>query len=213
MMVPDPGYFAQVREVCDRQGALLIIDEVQSGLGRTGRLWAIEHFSVAPDIMVIGKGLSGGLYPVTATCFRAELEVVFQRAPFVHISTFGGAEVGCPVALKVLEISSDPGFLAHVGAMADLFADGFKDFRAQHPSTLVGLRQLGLMMGIELADQQLGPLFTKAAYDHGLLAVYANNDPRVVQLLPPLIIEEELVYDILARVEQALGTLERMVAG
>jgi putrescine aminotransferase len=213
ILVPDTNYFRYVRELCDRHGALLIIDEVQSGLGRTGRLWGIEHFGVAPDVMVIGKGLSGGLFPITATCFRPELETVFQRAPFIHISTFGGAEVGCPVALKVLELSSDPAFLRRVGEIARLFQTGFRSLRAAHPAVLVGLRQLGLMMGIELVHPQLGPLFTKAAFDHGLLAIYANNDPRVVQLLPPLIVDRALADEILDRVDQALGTLERIAGG
>ena len=104
MPVPDHDFFSRVRELCDRHGALLIVDEVQTGLGRTGKLWGIEHFGVVPDIVVIGKGLSGGLYPMSATCFRGKYESVFQPDPFIHISTFGGAEVGCPVALKVLEI-------------------------------------------------------------------------------------------------------------
>ncbi len=126
MPIPAADYFPAVRALCDRAGALLIIDEVQAGLGRTGRLWGIEHYGVAPDILVIGKGLSGGVYPMAATCFSAALEAVFHPDPFVHISTFGGAEAGCPVARRVLEISSAPAFLAHVVGLADLFAVGFR---------------------------------------------------------------------------------------
>ena len=122
MPVPDRDFFANARALCDRYGALLIVDEVQTGLGRTGQLWGIEHFDVVPDIIVIGKGLSGGLYPMSATCFREKYESVFQPDPFIHISTFGGAEVGCPVALKVLEITSDQRFLQHVQDIAALFA-------------------------------------------------------------------------------------------
>ncbi len=211
MPIPDEGYFAAVRTLCDARGSLFIDDEVQSGLGRTGRLWAIEHFGVRPDIMVIGKGLSGGLYPITATCFRAEIERVFQADPFIHVSTFGGAEVGCPVALRVLEISAAPAFLEHVNRLAAEFRHGFEDLKARHPALLIGLRQLGLMMGIEMANAYCGPLFTKAAYDQGLLSVYANNDPRVAQLLPPLIIGPDLVGDILERVDRALTQVESML--
>ncbi|MFN3762761.1 MAG: aspartate aminotransferase family protein [Anaerolineae bacterium] len=211
--VPDPDYFPQVRDLCDRYGALLIVDEVQTGLGRTGRLWGIEHYDVVPDMMVIGKGLSGGIYPITATCFRAELESVFHPDPFIHISTFGGAEVGCPVALKVLEISSQPTFLKHVQEMAGLFAEGFQRLKARHPHVLVRLRQLGLMMGIEMVSPYAGPLFSKAAYDNGLLSVYATIDPRVAQLLPPLNIDETLVDEILERVDASLTVVEHMLAG
>lgn len=211
--VPDPDYFPQVRRLCDEFGALFIADEVQTGLGRTGRLWGIEHFRVAPDIMVIGKGLSGGIYPITATCFRAELESVFHPDPFIHISTFGGAEVGCPVALKVLEISSQPAFLRHVQELADIFAEGFARLKARHPQVLVRLRQLGLMMGIEMVSPYAGPLFSKAAYDNGLLSVYAYNDTRVAQLLPPLVIDHALAGEILERVDASLTMVEQMLAG
>ncbi len=210
--VPDPDYFPKVRELCDQYGALFIADEVQTGLGRTGRLWGIEHYGVVPDIMVIGKGLSGGIYPITATCFRAELESVFHPDPFIHISTFGGAEAGCPVALKVLEISFQPAFLQHVRELAGIFAEGFQRLKARHPKVLVRLRQLGLMMGIEMASPYAGPLFSKAAYDNGLLSVYANNDTRVAQLLPPLIIDEALAGEILERVDASLTMVERMLA-
>ena len=213
IVVLDTEFFLKARELCDRYGTLLIIDEVQSGLGRTGKLWAIEHYGVEPDVMVIGKGLSGGIYPITATCFKAEHEVVFQKDPFIHISTFGGAEVGCPVALKVLEISSSPTFLGNVQAVAGIFATGFEDLKAKHPDILVGLRQLGLMMGIEMANQYCGPAFSRAAYDNGLLSIYANNDPRVAQLLPPLTIDAALAEEIIDRVDRALGVVETMLAG
>jgi putrescine aminotransferase len=211
--VPARDFFARARALCDRYGALLISDEVQTGLGRTGKLWGIEHFGVVPDIMVIGKGLSGGLYPMSATCFREKYESVFQPDPFIHISTFGGAEVGCPVAMKVLEIVSDQHFLQHVQDIAALFAEGFDALKAKYPEVLVGLRQLGMMMGIEMVDEQCGPLFSKVAFDHGLLSVYANNDLRVSQLLPPLIIDRALAAEILDRVDQTLQVITAILYG
>ena len=213
ILVPEPDYLPQVRALCDRHGALLIIDEIQTGLGRTGKLWGLEHFGVTPDIMVLGKGLSGGIYPMSATCFRGELESVFHEDPFIHISTFGGAEVGCPVALQVLDMAADPQFLAHVTDLAAFFAQGFAELQPKHPHVLVRLRQLGLMMGIEMVNEYCGPLFSKAAYDHGLLSVYAYNDPRMAQFLPPLIIDQTLAEDILRRVDAALTAVTRMLGG
>jgi putrescine aminotransferase len=211
MPMPPPGYLARVRELCEQHGALLILDEIQAGLGRTGRLWAFQHYDCRPDILVIGKGLSGGLYPMAATCLRADLEAVFHDDPFIHISTFGGAEVACPVALHVLNLSSDPAFLQHVRELAAQFAEGFVELRARHPQLLVGLRQLGLMMGIEMVDPICGPLFSKAAYDHGILSVYAYNDTRVAQFLPPLIIDQALAAELLERVDAALGQVAAMM--
>ena len=211
MPIPDPDFYAQARDLCRRSGALLIVDEVQTGLGRTGRLWGIDHFGVVPDIMVIGKGLSGGIYPMSATCFSSELEGFFHDNPFIHVSTFGGAEVGCPVALAVLEESSRPEFLDHVNTLAGIFTDGFAKLREKHPEILVGLRQLGLMMGIEMVNGHCGPFMSKACYDNGVLSVYANNDTRVSQLLPPLIIDEDLAFEIIERVDRALDDTKRFL--
>ncbi len=211
VLVAEPGYFQQVRDLCTACQALLIVDEVQTGLGRTGKLWGIEHYGVEPDIMVIGKGLSGGLYPMSATCLREDLEAVFHPDPFIHISTFGGAEVGCPVALRVLDITSRPEFLEHVQRLAASFAAGFEQLKAQHGGVLVGLRQLGLMMGIEMVDERCGPLFSKAAYESGFLSVYAYNDPKVAQFLPPLNIDITVAEEILARVDRALQMVERFL--
>lgn len=206
--IPDAGYLPALRRQCDKSGALLIIDEVQAGLGRTGRLWGIEHFEVQPDILVTGKGLSGGIYPISATCFSEKLESVFHADPFIHISTFGGAEVGCPVALKVLDITARPDFLAHVQEIAAIFTAGFDELKTRHPRILVRLRQLGMMMGIEMASPGFGPLFSKAAFDCGLLSVFANNDTRVAQLLPPLTIDRALAGEIIERVDRALTSME-----
>jgi len=204
MPIPPADFFPQVRKLCSEHGALLISDEVQTGLGRTGKLWGIEHFDTVPDIMVIGKGLSGGIYPMSATCFKKELESFFHENPFIHVSTFGGAEVGCPVALAVLEESSRTEFLEHVRELAKVFAEGFEELKRKHPTILVGLRQLGLMMGIETVNEQCGPIMTKVCYDHGILSIYANNDRRVSQLLPPLTIDKKLAYEIVERLDGVL---------
>ncbi len=206
--VPSREYMQAVREITRSRGALLIIDEVQTGFGRTGKLWGFEHFDILPDIVVLGKGLSGGIYPMTATVFRRPLEAFFRKNPFIHVSTFGGSELGAEVALKVLEISSDPQFLANVNELARYFARGFERIKNKYPKTVTGFRQLGLMMGIEFKDETYGPLFTKAAYDVGMLAIYANNDKRVVQLLPPLIIEQKHADEILDKIERAIQRLK-----
>jgi acetylornithine/succinyldiaminopimelate/putrescine aminotransferase len=211
ILIPEEGYLAQARELCRQHGALYIADEVQTGLGRTGRVWGVQHYGVEPDILVTGKGLSGGIYPIAATCFRAELEEVFHPDPFIHVSTFGGSEVGCQVALQVLALTADPAFLAHVDEMAARFTAGFTGLAAKYPRLLVRLRQLGLMMGIEMVNEHCGPLFTRAAFDAGLLCVYAGNDPRVAQFLPPLIITGEEADEILQRVDHALHGVSRFL--
>jgi acetylornithine/succinyldiaminopimelate/putrescine aminotransferase len=208
--IPSQNYLQSVRKICNDRDILLIMDEVQTGLGRTGKLWAFEHFDIVPDIVVLGKGLSGGIYPITATVLRKPLEAVFHDDPFIHISTFGGAEIGCPIARRVLEISSAPEFLGHVNRLASLFAEKIEGLRRKHPKFLVKLRQLGLMMGLELKDEISGPLLTKTAYDQDLLMIYANNDTRVCQFLPPLTMSLAEVDWVIERLDEALSAARRL---
>jgi len=205
IVLPPESFFAGVRQLCDRFGVVMIIDEVQTGLGRCGEVWGINTYSVVPDILVTAKGLSGGIYPITATIYRDPLDRFLHDNPFIHISTCGGAEVGCHVALEVLNVLSEDGFLDHVRRMADLFRDGLGQLQARHPDVLVEVRQRGLMMGLKLASAAYGPLMTRAGFQFGLLTIYANNDQSVNQLLPPLIIQPD-------EVQQVLESLDRMLA-
>ena len=210
MVIPDNVYMQGVRKLCDKHKLLLIIDEVQTGLGRTGKLWGFEHFDIIPDIVVLGKGLSGGLYPISATVLRDELESVFHADPFIHISTFGGSEIGCVLAKRVLEIASSPEFLANINNLSHLLAPEIEKLQAKHNGFLKGLRRLGLMMGLELADEISGPLLTKTAYDNELLIIYANNDTSVCQFLPPLVMEEKDIEFIMKQLDKALRAARRL---
>jgi acetylornithine/succinyldiaminopimelate/putrescine aminotransferase len=198
MPIPSPGYLAGVRAVCDRRGALLAFDEVQTGLGRTGTVWYHRQEDVTPDLLITGKGLSGGVYPITATLMTAELFSFFDTHPFIHVSTFGGAEPGCVAALAVLDLIERPGFLdrvAEVGERVERGLDGMP-FR---------VRRRGMFMGLAFPDEGGGLLATRQVIEHGVFAIFANNDPSVLQFLPPLVITDEEVDDLLARVRGALG--------
>jgi len=207
--IPPEGYFAGVRALCDRHGAVMIADEVQTGLGRCGAVWGIDTYGVIPDIIVSGKGLSGGIYPMSATIYREHLDPFMRANPFIHISTFGGAEVGCYAALEMLSILAEPGFLPHVQGMAERFAAGLARLKAQHPELLVEVRQRGLMMGLKMASPACGPLLTLAGLQCGVLTIYANHDQSVSQLLPPLTIESDEVAQVLDALDQMLAWVER----
>jgi acetylornithine/succinyldiaminopimelate/putrescine aminotransferase len=203
MPIPLPDYFPAVRRICDERGALLILDEVQTGFGRTGKLWGFEHFDVIPDMVILAKGMSGGIYPITATVLKTALESVFHADPHIHVSTGGGSELGCRVALKVLELSAAPDFLDHVNQLSQKIRAGVAELAGRH-AVLRGLRQLGLFMGLELEDDLCGQLMCKAAFDNGLFMVYANNNKSVVQFLPPLIMTFDQSDEVLARLDRAL---------
>ncbi|MDZ7271579.1 MAG: aspartate aminotransferase family protein [candidate division KSB1 bacterium] len=212
IVIPPEDYFAGVRQLCDKHGALMIIDEVQTGLGRCGAMWGIDTYGVVPDILVTAKGLSGGIYPMSATIYREHLNPFFHQNPFIHISTFGGAEVGCHAALEVLAIVQEPGFLPHVRRMAELFARGLAELKQRHSAVLVEVRQRGLMMGLKLAHESLGPLLTLAGFRFGVLTIYANNDQSVNQLLPPLTIQESEVAEVLEGLDGMLTWVEEVHA-
>lgn len=188
MPIAGAAYFKEVRRLCDERGALFVLDEIQTGLGRTGKLWAAEHFDVIPDFVTLGKGLSGGIYPIAATCYREEHDRIFAPDPFVHISTFGGAELGCLVASKVLELTTTPGFLDHVSATGELTG---QELEALRGDLLVEVRRLGMMTGLVHKTEAHGMLMSKILFDNGLFAVYSNNDRRVTQFLLPLTVSDE----------------------
>ncbi|HUM71414.1 MAG TPA: aminotransferase class III-fold pyridoxal phosphate-dependent enzyme, partial [Chloroflexota bacterium] len=204
-------FFAGVRQLCDQYGAVMIVDEVQTGLGRCGEIWGIDLYGVVPDIIVSGKGLSGGLYPMSATLYRDHLNPFMHENPFIHISTCGGAELGCAVTLQVLDILTEPDFLPHVRQMAELFAGGFAELQHKHAAIIHEVRQKGMMMGLKLANPMLGPIMTVAGVEAGLLIIYANNDTSVIQILPPLIIEAAQVGEVLQRLDGAFTAVTAML--
>jgi acetylornithine/succinyldiaminopimelate/putrescine aminotransferase len=208
MPLPPDDFYERVREVCDEKGALMILDEVQTGLGRTGKLWCIEHYRIVPDVIVTAKGLSGGIYPISATCFREGLDDFMMENPFIHVSTFGGAEIGCVVAEKVIDMVSDSEFLGNVSKMAEKLSKGLNRLK-ENFDFIDEVRQKGLFIGIRMSDRGYGPLMSISCYHNGILAVYANNDTSVLQLIPPLIIEEEHVKYILEHLEKALSFAEQ----
>jgi acetylornithine/succinyldiaminopimelate/putrescine aminotransferase len=170
-------------------------------------VWGISTYGVIPDILVTAKGLSGGIYPIAATVYRDPLDRFLHDNPFIHISTFGGSEVGCYVALEVLNILQEPGFMEHVRQMAGRFRDGLSQLRAKHPA-LVEVRQRGLMMGLRLTEPAYGPLMTLVGFHFGLLTIYANHDQSVNQLLPPLTIQEHEVAQVIESLDNMLTWLE-----
>jgi acetylornithine/succinyldiaminopimelate/putrescine aminotransferase len=206
ILIPPDDFYPRVRQTCDAHGAQLIIDEVQAGLGRTGRLWAIDEWDVVPDIMVIGKGLSGGIYPMSATCHRPHLDAFFQENPFIHLSSFGGAALGCVAAMAMLDQITEPGFMEHVQAMGDRFEAGFVDLQSRH-SIVVGWRQRGLMIGFEVKDPRMGVAMSAVLAQNGVLAVFADHRPTTIQIMPPLIIQSEEVDFVLEALDRSLAFL------
>ena len=195
---PAPGYLTAVADAAREAGALLILDEVQTGLGRTGTNWYYEQQGAEPDIVITGKGLGGGLYPISAVLLRPELEEFFDANPFAYVSTFGGAEIGCVVASAVLDEVTAPGFGERVEALGQRFEAALAPLPFE-------LRRYGLTMGFAFAEEQGGVLAAKRLIDAGVFAVYAEHDHAVTQFKPPLIVSDDEVDEIAAAVGAALA--------
>ena len=156
------GYLSRPRDgsrsygaLCDERGALLILDEVQAGLGRTGTLWAFERFGVVPDILVVGKGTSAGVYPIAAACFGARVEEHFASDPFFHPSSYAGSELGARVIEAVVERYEDPELVEHVRARwAPVSQPGSTSSSTRHPEQLAGRHGLGLMQALETHSER-----------------------------------------------------------
>ena len=208
MVLPPDDYFPRVRRLCDERGAVMIADEVQTGLGRTGKLWAVDHWDTRPDAVVIGKGLSGGIYPMAAACFTPELAAAFESLPFAHHSDSGGPDPGCAAALCVLDMVSAPAFLERVNERAALFSELFRNLISEFPHRIVELRQKGLFMGVVFDSEATCTLMVKSLFDNGIYAVYAGNDKRVLQFLPALTITEDEARAAMNVFEKALRNID-----
>jgi putrescine aminotransferase len=207
-LLPPPDWFAAMRAMCDERGALLILDEVQAGLGRTGRLWAFEHFGVVPDMLVTGKGTSAGVYPIAACCFGERVEAHFAEDPFFHPSSFAGSELGARIVEAVVERYEDPALLEHVEAMGARMCAGFDRLVARHPERLAGHHGLGLMLALETHSEAQGLELTQRCFEHGIAAIFAFNCKSTLQVMPPLVISAEEVDEVLERFEAAVSAME-----
>lgn len=201
--VPADEYLPGVASLCREYGALYIADEVQTGLGRTGWLWGVEAWGVQPDILVTGKGLSGGLYPIAATVLRRDVGEWLKDNAWGHVSTFGGAEPGCVVAARVLDLCSDPATLAHVTRMSDYLHAGLDDIRSRL-GFLKDIRRKGVVMGLAFDSPTGGLEMMSALYQCGVWAIVAGFDRAALQFKPGLLVDRAYADELLSRFESAV---------
>lgn len=210
--IPAPDYLPGVRTLCDRFGTLYIADEVQTGLGRTGRLWGVDCWAVRPDILITGKCLSGGLYPVSAAVLSKEVGAWLAEDGWGYVSTFGGAEPGCAVGCQALQMCADPATLANVDVVARHMRHGLEDIRSRHPF-LVEIRQQGVVMGLKFDHPHGGMQMTAALFQHGIWAMFAGFDRSVLQLKPGLLVDTSYCDEALQRIDDSLASLSTTSAG
>jgi acetylornithine/N-succinyldiaminopimelate aminotransferase len=194
-----------LRDLCDQTGALMILDEVQCGMGRTGRLFAHEWAGVTPDIMMVAKGIGGG-FPLGAVLATADAASGMTAG--THGSTYGGNPLGCAVGAAVLQIVGDDAFLAEVRRKGALFRQRLEGLVAAHPTVFEGVRGVGLILGLKC---RIPPAdVVKAGYAEHLLTVPAADN--VLRLLPPLTITDDEIAEATARLDRAAAALETQIA-
>lgn len=200
----DQAYFQRVREICDEKGILLILDEVQAGMGRTGTYWGHENLGIEPDVLTSAKGLGGGI-PIGALLCKASCDVL---QPGDHASTFGGNPFACGVALTVCQTLEKENVLANVRDRGDQLRAGLNAIAGRYPNVLEEVRGWGLINGLALKeDAEITSIaIVKAAMEMGLLLVPAG--PKVVRFVPPLIVSAEEVDQALQATERALQSVK-----
>jgi ornithine--oxo-acid transaminase len=198
VVVPPEGYLKQAREICDRHNVLLIADEIQSALGRTGKFFAAEHEGVRADVVTIGKALSGGMYPVSAVLACRDVLGLLQ--PGDHGSTYGGNPLACAVAREALKVLIDEDLIGHAAELGEYLMDRLREFQSPH---IKEIRGKGLWIGIVLKGEAGGARrFCEALMKRGVLC--KETHWNVIRLAPPLVITKEEIDWALERLEEVL---------
>lgn len=198
VIIPPAGYFKAAREICDRHNVVLILDEIQTGLGRTGRLLAEEHEGIEADLTLVGKALSGGYYPVSAVLSNKAVMDVLQ--PGEHGSTFGGNPLGCAIARTAIRVLKEEKMIENASQMGDYFLAGLKKIPSPH---IKEVRGRGLMIAMELVPEAGGARpFCYQLVDKGMLCKETHEN--TIRLAPPLVIKKEEVDWALEQIEAVM---------
>lgn len=201
VVIPPAGYFPAVRELCTRKNVTLILDEIQTGLGRTGKLLAEEHEGIEADVTLVGKALSGGFYPVSAVLSNSEVLGVLK--PGQHGSTFGGNPLACAVARAALRVLTEEGMIENAARQGDYFRKGLSDIRS---NAVREVRGRGLMLAVELHPEAGGARrYCEALREEGILA--KDTHDHTIRIAPPLVIRRDEVDWALERFDKVLTRL------
>ncbi len=195
VVAPD-GFLQEVRKLCDEKGILLVFDEIQAGLGRTGRLWACEHWNTVPDILCLAKGIAGGV-PMGATLVKPEILEKIKKGE--HSSTFGGNPLSCAAGTATLQALTEDGLVENAEKMGKIFRDELEDLKERH-HIIREVRGMGLMIGVELKFEVRDILLD--LIDNGILMLYSGRN--ILRLLPPLVITEKDIKKVLQILDTVL---------
>jgi putrescine aminotransferase len=202
--VPPEDYLPAVRRLCSERGALLILDEVQTGLGRTGTMFGCNYSEVVPDILCVGKAISGGVIPCAAFHSSDEIWRAFHPNPFYHTSTFGANPLATTAAAATIEVLLTEGLVENSARMGDYFIAGLERLQECFPNLIRDVRGRGLLIGVEIVSEKRGHSIAQRLFDRNVLVAYTLNKPEVIRIEPPLIITADLIDRALMMFEESL---------
>ena len=204
VIVPPDDYLPAVRRICTERGVLMLLDEVQTGLGRTGKMFGCNYSGVVPDIMCLGKAISGGVIPCAAFHTTDEIFSSFHPNPFYHTSTFGANPMATTAAATSIQTIQEENLVDRSAEMGDYFIIGLKQLHERFPEIIRDVRGRGLLIGVEILDAKVGESLAHRLFDRNVLVAYTLNRPEVIRIEPPLIITRELIDLALERFEESL---------
>jgi len=211
--IADKDYLQGLRTLCDKHGIVLIFDEVQTGFGRTGKMFATEHSGVIPDILAMAKSIGGGIFPNAAVVYRDIdlLNSYVEKNPLFHESYSGGTDLGCYVSTNVINYIIDNKLCERATRSGKIFKDGLEKIKSENPKIVKEVRGIGMMIGIEYIHEFLGPMMSDALAKNGIFAAYSGNAPQVMRFMMPITATEDDVKLALKSIEAAVKTMKAIL--
>jgi len=211
IIIPPAGYLKQVEEICHKKGALLIMDEVQTGIGRTGKWFGCNYDDVKPDLMAVAKALGGGIMPIGAVIGTENAWQGLIEAPFLHTSTFGGGELACVAGLTTLDVIGKENLLDKADQNGRYLLDGLRKLKNKFPEVIQDVRGRGMMLGMELVKEGAGGMLMNLLIEKNVLVAYTLNNPKVIRLEPPLVMPRNVLDKVLEKLDEAFGVIREAI--
>jgi putrescine aminotransferase len=208
-VVPPADYLPRAREICTRHGTLLIADEIQTGMGRTGKLWGVDHTNVAPDIMCLGKAIGGGVMPLSAFISTPKIWEVMIPNPIIHSTTFGGNPIACAAGIAAITVTLEEDLPGQAAMKGEFLLKELGGLMQRYPQVLTDVHGLGLLIGMEFPTDEIGYACAAGLFKRGVLVAGTYSKARTIRIEPPLGISMELLKEILNRLED---TFKEIVA-
>ena len=205
IIVPPAGYLKEAKAICEAKGALLIADEVQTGIGRTGTWFGVEHDDVKPDLMACAKALGGGVMPLGAIIGTPAAWQGLIEAPFLHTSTFGGNQMACAAGVATIKAIKEEDLLRRSAETGAYFKAGLEQIQKEFPEVIAEVRGKGMMLGVELTREGAGGMLMSLMIDKSIIVAYTLNNPKVIRIEPPLVMPKEVVDYVLENFRSAVA--------